>query len=188
MKTYKYLVLLIGLSTIGCSDLEEEPVGLLTSETYFNSLEKVQIAVNSAYGFMHNRFFLARETGMALMLRSDMIEISDPGTRQERIDHNEFTDLDDNGNTQVSWPIMYQIIAASNQAIAGAEDVEGADETEKNAIVAQAYFARALSYYHLVRQFGDIPYLTEPVTDVQAARNILKTPVSEVYTLSLIHI
>ncbi|WP_147678294.1 RagB/SusD family nutrient uptake outer membrane protein [Algibacter pacificus] len=180
MKTYKYLFLLIGLSMISCSDLEEEPVGLLSPTTYFTSLDKLQVAVNGAYGYMHNRFFLTRETGLTLMLRSDMVEISDPNTRQERIDHDEFTDLDDNGQTLVSWPIMYQIVAAANQAIAGAETVD-ADEAEINAIVAQAYFARALAYYHLVRQFGDIPYLSEPVTNVEEANNIEKTAVADVY-------
>lgn len=181
MKTYKYLFLLIGLSMIGCSDLEEEPVGLLSPTTYFTSLDKLQVAVNGAYGYMHNRYFLTRETGMTLMLRSDMIEISDPNTRQERIDHDEFTDLDDNGQTLVSWPIMYQIVAAANQAIAGAETVD-AEEGEINAVVAQAYFARALAYYHLVRQFGDIPYLSEPVTNVEEGNNIEKTAAADVYT------
>ena len=166
---------------IGCSDLEEEPVGLLSPTTYFTSIDKLQVAVNGAYGYMHNRYFLTRETGMTLMLRSDMVEISDPNTRQERIDHDEFTDLDDNGQTLVSWPIMYQIVAAANQAIAGAETVD-ADEAEVNAVVAQAYFARALAYYHLVRQFGDIPYLSEPVTNVEEANNIEKTSAADVYT------
>ena len=50
MKTYKYLFLLIGLSMIGCSDLEEEPVGLLSPTTYFTSIDKLQVAVNGAYG------------------------------------------------------------------------------------------------------------------------------------------
>ena len=36
MKTYKYLFLLFAsLSIVGCSDLEEEPVGLLTSPDDF---------------------------------------------------------------------------------------------------------------------------------------------------------
>lgn len=181
MKIHKYLFLLIGLSIIGCSDLEEEPVGILSPSTYYTSLDKVQISVNGAYGFLHNRYFLSRETGMALMLRSDMVTIADDNTRQERIDHDLLQDLDDNGNTRVSWPIMYKVISAANEAIAGAAEVEG-NENEKNAIVAQAYFARGLAYYHLVRQFGDIPYLSEPVTNVQEANNIMKTPASEVYT------
>ena len=40
MKAYKFLLLLIGLSITGCSDLEEEPVGLLAPEGFFK-LQKI---------------------------------------------------------------------------------------------------------------------------------------------------
>ena len=180
MKKYKFLFLLIGLSSLGCSDLEEEPVGILAPETYFTSLDKVGVVVKGAYSYMANRFFLSRETGMTLMLRSDMVEISDPNTLRERIDHNTLTDAADNNQTLQGWKIMYQIIAASNQAIAGAELVQ-ADATAKNQLIAQAYFARAFTYFHLVQQFGAIPYFDKPITDVQAASSVSKTSVADVY-------
>ncbi|WP_299058584.1 RagB/SusD family nutrient uptake outer membrane protein [uncultured Polaribacter sp.] len=181
MKTFKYiLLLLISISIVGCSDLEEEPVGLLSPETYFTDKASVQIAVNGVYTFVHDRFFLAREAGMALMLRSDMVGISDQGTRQERIDHDNFTDLADNGNTRVAWPAMWEIVSSANLAISGAQFVELSD-AEINPLVAEAYFLRAFAYYHIVRQFGSVPYITEPVTDVDAASNISKTSVDDIY-------
>lgn len=180
MKKFKYIFLLIGLSIIGCSDLEEEPVGRLAPESYFTSIGKLETAVNAPFGYMHNRFFLARETGLTLMLRSDMIEISDPNTTLDRRDHNALTDAANNDQTLQGWKIMYQIIAAANEAIAGAELVE-ADASVKNAIIAKAYFARAFTYFHLVQQFGAIPYFDAPVTNVQEASNVGKTSVEDVY-------
>jgi len=181
MKTYKYiLLLLVSISIVRCSDLEEDPVGLLSPETYFTNKESLQIAVNGVYTFVHDRYFLARETGMALMLRSDMVGISDQGTRQERIDHDNFTDLPDNGNTRVAWPAMWEIVSSANLAISGAQFVE-LDDNEINPLIAEAYFLRAFAYYHIVRQFGAVPYITEPVTDVDAASNITKTSVDNIY-------
>ncbi|CAL6349396.1 unnamed protein product [Bathycoccus prasinos] len=46
---------------------------------------------------------------------------------------------------------------------------------------AQAYFARAFYYFHLVRLFGDVPYIDAPVTDFDAATSISRTPAAEVY-------
>lgn len=182
MKKYKFLfILIVGFSIFACSDLEEEPVGLLSPEAYFTDLQSVQIAINGTYTFVHDRFFLGREAGMALLLRGDMIEISDGTTRQERIDHDEFTDLADNGNTRVAWPAMWEIVSSANLAISGAQFVD-ADENALNALVAEAYFLRAFAYYHIVRQFGAVPYITEPVTDVDAASNLEKTPVADIYT------
>ncbi|CAN0605868.1 unnamed protein product, partial [Ectocarpus sp. 12 AP-2014] len=93
---------------------------------------------------------------------------------------NEFTTLASNGMISEFWPRTYQGIAAANAAIAGAEDVD-VDDSIKNPITAQAYFARAFYYFHLVRLFGDVPYIDAPVTDFDAATSISRTPAAEVY-------
>lgn len=180
MKKYILLVLLVGFGMTGCSDLEEEPIGLLAPESFFTSVGDIQTAVNGAYGHMGHRFFMSREMSMSLMLRSDMVDLNINVTNPERVQFNDVALLTDNANIASYWPKAYQIIGAANQAIAGAELVQ-ADNTTKNRVVAQAYFARAFVYFHLVRQFGDIPYLGGPVTDLQAASTISKTPAAEVY-------
>ncbi|PPK94428.1 MULTISPECIES: RagB/SusD family nutrient uptake outer membrane protein [Nonlabens] len=180
MKAYKYIFLVIGLSILGCSDLEEEPVGLLAPEGFFQSTQDIQTAVNGTYGHMLHEDFWGRKMSLTLMLRSDMVAIGDPTTSSRRIEHDQFNVPADNGMISGYWNRTYQIIAAANNAIAGAELVADTDEN-KNPIVAQAYFARAFTYFHLVRQFGAIPYLSEPVTDVQAANSISKTSVDDVY-------
>lgn len=181
MKTYKLLFLLaIGLSVMGCSDLEEEPIGLLAPESFFQSVNDIQTAVNASYGHMAHEDFWGRKLSLTLMLRSDMVAIGDPTTSTRRIEHDDFNVQADNGMIDGYWLRTFQIIAAANQAIAGAELVNETDEL-KNPVIAQAYFTRAFANFHLVRQFGEIPYIDEPVTDVQAASSISKMPVSEVY-------
>ena len=182
MKKFKLLFvsLLAVLSIAGCSDLKENPVGLLAPESFFTSLDDIQTAVNGTYGHMEHRYFMSREMSMSLMLRSDMVDLNVNVTNPERVQFNDVALLADNANIEVYWPKCYQIIGAANQAIAGAKTVS-ADDAAKNKIVAQAYFARAFVYFHLVRQFGAIPYLSEPVTDIQAASSISKTPAAEVY-------
>ncbi|MFY0606535.1 MAG: RagB/SusD family nutrient uptake outer membrane protein [Cyclobacteriaceae bacterium] len=181
MKRYKSLLLLIlGLSTYACSDLQEEPVGILVPETYFTDVASVEVAMNGVYARLHHRFFLARETSLQIMLRSDMVDIGDPGTRQERIDHNEFNDIADNGNTIVAWGAMWDIVSACNLTIFGADIAEG-DEARLNVLKGQAHFIRALTYYHLVRQFGPIIYIDAPVTDVAALSTASPNSVEDIY-------
>lgn len=180
MKQYKYLFLLIGLSIIGCSDLEEEPIGLLAPDGFFNNVNDIKTAANGAYGHMTHENFWGRRMSLALMLRSDMVAIGDPTTAPRRIEHDEFNVSTDNAMIDRSWLKTYQMIAAANQAIAGAEEV-GVEDEIKNPVTALAYFARGFAYFHLVRQFGDIPYLDTPVTDLEAASSISKTPAEDVY-------
>lgn len=182
MKTYKFLLLFIGLSIMaGCSDLEEEPVGLLAPDGFFKTTADIQTAANAAFGHMTHEDFWGRKMSLPLMLRSDMVAIGDPTTSTRRIEHDDFNVPTDNGMISGYWLRVYQMIAAANQAIAGAEDVD-ISENIKNPVTARAYFARAFAYFHLVRQFGDIPYISEPVTDVAAASSISKTAAADVYT------
>lgn len=185
MNRYKFLLLLIlGLSTFACSDLEEEPIGILVPETYFTDVASVEVAMNGVFARMHHRFFLARETHLPILLRSDMVDIGDPGTLQERIDHNEFNDIADNGNTLVAWGAMYDIISACNLTIFGASLVDAptvAAEDRLNVISGQAHFIRAMTYYHLVRQFGSVIYIDEPVSDPAALSSASPNSVDEIY-------
>ncbi|MGJ8548945.1 RagB/SusD family nutrient uptake outer membrane protein [Winogradskyella wichelsiae] len=178
MKSYKILLLLIGVSVFGCSDLEEEPVGLLSPEGFFQTTGDIQTAVDGSLTHAINEMFWGRKLSVALMLRSDMVALASNETR--RVEMDEFTTLASNGMISEFWPKTYQGIAAANQAIAGAEDVGVADEI-KNPVTAQAYFARAFYYFHLVRLFGDVPYIDAPITDVDAATSMSRTPASEVY-------
>lgn len=178
MKIYKYLFLLIGLSIIGCSDLEEEPIGVLSPDGFFKSTKDIQTAVDGSLTHAINEKFWGRKLSIALMLRSDMVNLQSDETR--RVEMNELTTLGDNGMLTEFWLKTYQGIAAANVAIAGAELVD-LDEAVKNPVTAQAYFVRAFYYFHLVRQFGGVPYIDAPITDAEYSSSISRTPADEVY-------
>tara|TARA_B110000238_G_C16121777_1_gene437430 strand:- start:279 stop:1823 length:1545 start_codon:yes stop_codon:yes gene_type:complete len=183
MKTHKILLLLIGLSMIGCSDLEEKPVGLLAPEGFFKSTDDIQTAVNASYAHMINEKFWGRKLSIALMLRSDMVALTPASAgNSRRKEMDDVSGLDNNGMISEFWPKTYQGIAAANGAIAGAELVNATD-AEKNPVIAQAYFARAFFYFHLVRQFGAVPYITETVSaaNADAIATVSRTPAAEVY-------
>ena len=181
MKKLKYIYI-IALSYLGvaCSDLVEEPVGLLSPTGFFKAPADVQTAVNGAIGTMAEEAYWGRKMSLPLMLRSDMVSIGDVGTAQRRIDHDRFSVQADNGMITAFWPRSYQVIAATNEAISGAALVD-APENQLNPITAQAHFVRAYAYYHLVRLFGDIPYLDTPVDNLDISKTVSKTSEAEVY-------
>jgi len=180
MKNLKYLFLLAGLFIVGCSDLEEEPVSLFSPDGFYKTTQDVQTVINGTYGNLATEDVWGRKLSLPLMLRSDMALIGDQGTATRRIDHDKFTVTDDNGMITAFWPFCYQIIGGCNEAISGGNSL-GLEDEQINPVIAQAYFVRAFTYYHLVRLFGDIPYLDAPVTDAQAAGAISKTSQADVY-------
>jgi tetratricopeptide (TPR) repeat protein len=177
--TYKYLfLLLMSLSIVGCSDLEETPVGVLAPDGFFKTPKDIQTAVDGAFTHAINEKFWGRKLSIALMLRSDMVNLNSTETR--RMEHNDMTTLTNNGMISEFWLKTYQGIAAANLAIDGATYVDVADNL-KNPVTAQAHFIRAFYYFHLVRQFGGVPYIDLPVTDSAASGSISRTPADEVY-------
>ena len=182
MKNLKYLFFLLVLPILGCSDLEEEPNSLLAPDSFYTSLDEVQTTINGAYGNMAEEAFWGRKFSLPLLLRSDMAGIGDQGTASRRKDHDVFTVSDDNGMITEFWPRVYQIIGGANQAIFAAETFFDVPDSEVNPIKAQAHFIRAYTYFHLVRLFGDIPYLDKPVVLLdEEIRSIEKVSEETVY-------
>ncbi|NER17852.1 RagB/SusD family nutrient uptake outer membrane protein [Spongiivirga citrea] len=179
MKNLAYLSLLLLFFT-GCSDLEEVPEGQLAPDGFFQSPQDVQTVINGAIGSMATEAYWGRKLSLPIMLRSDMVSIGDQGTPGRRQDVNNFTMADDNGMVTALWPRAYLVIGATNEAILAAEGLDFPAE-QVNPIKAQAHFFRAYTYYHLVRLFGDIPYLDRPVDNIAEARTISKTSAVDVY-------
>ena len=55
------------------------------------------------------------------------------------------------------WREQYRGIKYANTVITRIDDAKYQSEEERNAILGAAYFHRALRYYRLVHQFGDVP-------------------------------
>lgn len=176
----KTLILVLVFSFSSCVDLEEKPIGILAPESLFKSTRDVEIAIFGAYGWIASERLYGRQFVSALMLRSDMADIGDRGTPAERQQMNDFNMDSNNGMIRSFWPYWYQTISATNAAIAGAEGLK-LSESEINPLIAEARFVRAFSYYHLVRVFGDIPYVDYFITDPEAVADISKTTASLVY-------
>lgn len=182
MKKIIYIIIsafLVNL-TVGCADLEENPVGVLAPEGFFKTKKDVESAIFGAYGIMASERLYGRVFLSALMLRSDMVDIGNRGTAAERIQMNDFTMDANNGMVAQFWPVWYQVIGAANSAEAGAKSLN-LPEAEINPLIAEARFIRALSYYHLVRCFGSIPYIAEAVSDPEKLKSISKASEEQVY-------
>ena len=188
MKLYKYLfTLILALAAVGCSDLEEDARSQLEPEERNLDLETIETTIAGAYGHLDARAFMSRALGLTLMLRSDMVDIGNPSTNAERVEHDQFTVSASNplilniSNPERSfWPRLYQVARAANETLSELEFIGDQEAGVKEEIAGRARFIRAFTYYHLVRLFGDIPYLDETITTAEASE-IPRTPVDEVY-------
>jgi len=139
----------------------------------------VAAAVNGSITHAINEEWWGRKLSIALMLRSDMVNLQSSQTR--RVEMDELTTTDDNEMVFDPWKRGYSGIAAANLAINSAQFVD-APEEQINALIAQSYFMRAYYYFHFVRLHGDIPYLDDAnFQDVEALTSMESTPAAQVY-------
>ncbi|WP_020534341.1 RagB/SusD family nutrient uptake outer membrane protein [Lewinella cohaerens] len=188
MKAYKYLfALILGLSMVACSDLEENAISELEPDERVVDLQTVETTIAGAYGNLSARAFLSRGLGLPIMLRSDMVAIGNPTTAAERIEHDIFTVsatnpliLNPSNPERSFWPRLYQMVRGANETLREVAALEEQNPGVSEEIAGRARFIRAYAYYHLVRLFGDIPYLDEKITTAEASV-APRTPVETVY-------
>lgn len=62
------------------------------------------------------------------------------------------------------WGYMYRIITAANTILANIdnEDIADISDEDRNRYRAEATFIRSLTYFLMVRHWGDVPYVTDP--------------------------
>lgn len=177
MKLYKYLFIpILALSIVGCSDLEEDALSQLEPDERTVDLETVETTIAGAYGHLDARAFMSRALGLTLMLRSDMVDIGNPSTNADRVEHDQFTVsasnpliLNPSNPDRSFWPRLYQIVRGANETLLELEVLEEQEAGVREEIEARARFIRAFAYYHLVRLFGDVPYLDETTTTADAS-------------------
>lgn len=62
------------------------------------------------------------------------------------------------------WTEGYKGIKYANTVITRIDDAKYATEAERNSILGSAYFHRAMRYYRLTNQFGDVPLILEELS------------------------
>lgn len=82
--------------------------------------------------------------------------------------------------TDYDWAIEYQYIRWANLVFANIDKVQGFTESQRNNVLGQAYFFRALIYSDLIRQFGDVPYTDQPM-DLSEQEGIVREDWHTVY-------
>jgi starch-binding outer membrane protein, SusD/RagB family len=97
---------------------------------------------------------------------------------QEAAQHDFFAD---NGDVLGMWQNIYNAIKRTNAILAKVPSIEGLDEVERDQILGEAHFLRALSYHNLVKHFGPVPIRLEYITDPDEVADVARAPIDTVY-------
>jgi len=166
MKKYKISVivmtLLLSIVTSCHDELDTVPLSTLAPENFFNDLKEAEIAVNGVYDKMADHY------------QQGFIYMSDHGSHVATIVLNNprlnlygwYTMTNSDRFVTATWQTAYEAIYRSNVVINRVNQLDIDDEVLKNRIIAEARFLRALTYFNLVRFYGDVPLVLDELLDL----------------------
>lgn len=149
----------------GCTDfLNEADPSNFTEENYFTKPEHARSAVNAIYTSM--RVPLGSGFGGGAWMMTEFatgLAGTDLGQAVNSYFVKDLVNTPENGYGQSYWEFYYKGIGNANLAIARIPGIT-MDATESKMLLGEAHFLRAFYYFNLVRMFGNIPLITEPIT------------------------
>ncbi len=173
------LSLLIATS---CNDfIDKEPIDQISAGTLFDSEQNAKGAVTSIYRSLESPYYY----GQAFIVVPEFAarHLRHTASYPEYVEYTENRIRIDNVWSLNLWTAMYATINATNLII---ENVPGmtnvSSDNVKLQMIREAKFLRALTYFNLVRSFGDVPLITTPTTSASKENvDVARTPAAEVY-------
>jgi hypothetical protein len=170
--------LLAALITQSCSDiLEESPRSVLNPVGFYTEEAGLKAGVYAAYSNLREIYGEEEHPFRLTILGTDLFthgkaEVGLPFDYYNP-DLNSFA-----GEVDYLWSRSYRNINLTNTIIASAPNVQMNEEL-KQRLVSEAKFIRALSYFWLVQQFGDIPLNLQPTIGLKTTAE--RAPKADVY-------
>jgi hypothetical protein len=168
-----------------CSDfLNEQNPNKIPSESFYAAEQDIIFAANGAYatlraGGYYGGLFYCTD------IRSGSTRVGDPGGGNgTNYEFENYTIKTDNSRLKTHWADIYKAITRCNIVLDRIDGVPFADDANKIRLKAEMQFLRALAYFNLVVQWGDVPLVTSELKTLDEIwAHTKRDPKSEVYKL-----
>ncbi|HEV7387952.1 MAG TPA: RagB/SusD family nutrient uptake outer membrane protein [Gemmatimonadaceae bacterium] len=182
----KTLLLFGAVALSACTNvLDVPPTSSVPSETAIVDASGARAALAGAYaGLQQNGLY-----GHTIVDWTEVL--SDNGRFTGTFDN--YADADanalraDNSSVASIWNASYDVINRANELIQKVPNVPDLSAGEKNEILGEAYFIRALSYHNMIKLWGGngtlgVPLRLEPVAGATSVGDVTRASRAEVYT------
>lgn len=181
------IILKIGLlctliMALSCEDqLETNAISNVTSDNFYQTEADIEQAVVASYDALQSEGQYGFNFMMFMEIRSDNAFVESPtNVGGEFGEFDLFALTPGNSRIENTWNSCYRGIQRCNIVLNRIGDID-MDATLKNTRIGEVKFLRALTYFNLVRLWGDVPLVITETTDPFEAFSIGRSSVSAVY-------
>ena len=184
MRTNKLTLMLAAVALSACTGvLDVPPTSSISSGTAINDASGARAALAGAYAGLQQTGMFGHEIVDWTEVLSDNLQHS--GTFDDYADADNHLLRSDNIAVQTVWDDTYDDINRVNEIIDKVPNVADLEAGEKDEILGEAYFLRALDYHSLVRLWGGgtegVPLRLTPVASAAEANQIARATLADTY-------
>ena len=172
----------------GCNSfLDVKPISELPRDKALSGPTSARAAVAGIYDGLQDASYYGGDFVLFTDISSDDVDWT--GTFTTFADAEDNNLRSDNGSVRGIWNAMYTTVARSNLVIAQLPGISGITTAEKNQLVGEAYFVRALVFHDLVKTWGGrtpsdagVPLPLTPAADASVGAKATRATVAQTYT------
>lgn len=180
MRLRSFLPALALVAATGCdSALQTEPVDRVPVDQAIVDGASARAALIGAYDALQDLTYYGTDFLVLGDLSADNAEHVGTYQFMGQVDRNQLQA--DNSSVTGMWESIYAAIGRANLLLARVPDVPGLDDEDRNQILGEAHFLRALHYHNLVKYWGGVPMPLAPVASATEAAAFTRSPVEDVY-------
>lgn len=181
------IIKIVALSTVlffsSCEDsiLNLQPEQAISSDEAIINKKSADAALFGAYDKLQSGSYYGSEFVAAAYLSGG--DVVWTGSLNYYRSYNNHTLSADNSSVNSIWYAIYSALNAANQVIDKVTALTSPDltDTEKNRIIGEAYFIRALSLFDLGRTWGNVPIITKATVTAHDFDGVKQSTQSDVY-------
>jgi hypothetical protein len=183
MKRLRHLLtgLAIAATAAGCDGaLQTEPTDRVLSENEIVDAPTARAALVGEYDGLQPLSYYGRNFLVLGDLSADNAKHLGTFQYLDDVDRNDVK-ADNTAVTGV-WGAIYGALARTNTVLAKVPALTDISDSERNEILGESYFLRALHLHNLTKFWGDVPMPLAPITSAADAATVTRTPAAQVYT------
>lgn len=179
----RFIVILFCLfSLTACRKMIDlAPPSEMSEADFYSTEDDIEQAVSACYAALQSEGQYGLNYIFLMEIRSDNSSLEDFSKSGARYgDIEAFKESTANPVIEQAWRDSYKGIQRCNILLSRINDVP-MNEIKKNTRKGEVYFLRALTYFNLVRLWGDVPLVTEEINDPFKSFGVARTPADAIY-------
>lgn len=169
--TYIIILCLVAaafLSSCKKSFLEQTNPNAVSIDKNFQTENDITLAVNGVYQGLRSSNAIGEGARLWTDDRSDDYNSTDNQSNNgEPFQFTAFSLVSSNTYLQSHWSALYTPISRANLVLSAIDNIKFANDSVKTRYVAEVKYIRALMYFHLMREFGGVPLVTERLSNTE---------------------